>query len=312
MSADLIDVHAHFLTPEYVAAAQRAGHLVPDGMPAWPTWSAAEHLEVMDRNGISKSILSVSSPGVHFGDDVRARVLARRMNEAAAELTREYAGRFGFFASLPLPDLDGALAEVGHAFDALDTNGVVLPSNVGGRYPGDPRWQPLWQELNEREAVVFIHPTSPPNWRDVALDRPRPMIEFLFDGARAVSDLVLSGVLTHYPRVRFVITYAGGVLPMLSDRLATFQSHFAVGADDDLPSAADQLREFWYDVAGTAIPHHLPGLQAVAGLDRVVYGSEYCFTPPESVATKLAQLDAAPEAKGWRDLTTVNGTALLT
>jgi predicted TIM-barrel fold metal-dependent hydrolase len=249
----LIDVHAHFLTPEYVAAAQRAGHHVPDGMPAWPDWSAQRHLELMDRQGIDRANLSVSSPGVHFGDDFRARVLARRMNDTAAGLVADHRGRFGFFASLPLPDLDGALAEVAHAFDELHADGVVLPTNAAGRYPGDPRWDGMWQELETRAAIVFVHPTSPPNWRDVALDRPRPMIEFLFDGARAVTDLILTGIVLRHPRIRFVITYAGGVLPMLSDRLDHFRRTFAIGPDD-LPTAAEQLREFWYDVAGHRHP----------------------------------------------------------
>ena len=102
----LIDVHSHFLLPEYVAAAERAGHLRPDGMPGWPEWSVHKQLDLMDRNEIATAWMSVSSPGVHFGDDFRAQVLARRMNEAAAELGRDHPGRFGSFASLPLPDVD--------------------------------------------------------------------------------------------------------------------------------------------------------------------------------------------------------------
>jgi predicted TIM-barrel fold metal-dependent hydrolase len=133
MEPSLIDVHAHFLTPEYVAAPERAAHQVPDGMPAWPSWSAQRHLDLMDQHGIARSVLSVSSPGVHFGDDFRARVLARTMNEAAAELVQDHPGRFGFFASLPLPDLDGALIELGVALDTLHADGVVLLSNAGGQ-----------------------------------------------------------------------------------------------------------------------------------------------------------------------------------
>jgi len=249
----LIDVHAHFLTPEYVAAAQRAGHHVPDGMPAWPDWSAQRHLELMDRQGIDRANLSVSSPGVHFGDDFRARVLARRMNDTAAGLVADHRGRFGFFASLPLPDLGGALAEVAHALRRA-------ARRRGGA--ADERRRPISRRpavgrhvagTGNPAAIVFLHPTSPPNWRDVALDRPRPMIEFLFDGARAVTDLILTGIVLRHPRIRFVITYAGGVLPMLSDRLDHFRRTFAIGPDD-LPTAAEQLREFWYDVAGHRHP----------------------------------------------------------
>ncbi|ONI67172.1 amidohydrolase [Kribbella sp. ALI-6-A] len=305
----LIDVHAHFLLPDYVTAAERAGHLRPDGMPAWPVWNAAKHLQLMDRTGIAKSILSVSSPGVHFGDDFRAQVLARRMNEAAAELGKDHPGRFGFFASLPLPDVAGALVELDHAYDVLGADGIILNSNAGGQYPGDPSWEQLWRALDERAAVVFLHPTSPPQWRQVSLDRPRPMIEFLFDSARAVTDLVLTGILTRYPRIRFVVTHAGGVIPLLGDRLDLYRDTFS--PTSGLPSVTDQLKHLWYDVAGTPVPNQLPALQAVAGADHLLYGSDHCFTPSEAVAGQIAALDEATVAEGWRPRTTANAVRLL-
>ncbi|NEA34876.1 amidohydrolase family protein [Streptomyces sp. SID13031] len=301
MEPTLIDVHAHFLLPDYVAAAERAGHLRPDGLPAWPEWSVQRHLDLMDGTGIAKSVLSVSSPGVHFGDDFRAQVLARRVNEAAAELTRRYPRRFGFFASLPLPDVDGALVEAQYALDVLHADGVVLTSNAGGQYPGDPSWDQLWRELNDRSAVVFLHPTSPPQWRQVALDRPRPMIEFLFDSARAVADLALTGIFSRYPKVKFIVTHAGGVLPLLGDRLDRYR---ATATSDDLPSVTSQLQELWYDVAGTSVPQQLP-------VDHLLYGSDYCFTPAEAVTAQLTALDHSPTAANWRARTTANAVQLL-
>lgn len=214
----VLDLHAHFLPSEYVAAAERAGHLRPDGLPAWPKWSAQKHLESMDAAGIETAVLSVSSPGVHFGDDFRAQVLARRVNEAAAELGRDHPGRFGSFASLPLPDVEGALVELDYAYDVLQADGVVLLSNAGGMYPGEPPWEPLWRALNDRSAMVLLHPTSPPQWRQVALDRPRPMLEFPFDTARAVADLALTGILTRYPDIRFVVV-DGELVPLLGERV---------------------------------------------------------------------------------------------
>jgi predicted TIM-barrel fold metal-dependent hydrolase len=277
----MIDVHAHFLPPGYVAAAERAGHQRPDGMPAWPVWSERRHLELMDSHGIARSLLSVSSPGVHFGDDFRARVLARQVNEAAAALGQDHPGRFGFFASLPLPDVEGSVAEVEYAYGVLGADGVVLTSNAGGQYPGDPSWDQLWRALDDRAAVVLLHPTSPPQWRQVALDRPRPMIEFLFDNARAVIDLVLTGILDRYPRIRFIVTHAGGLLPLLADRIDVYQQTH----DPSLPSVSSQLQTLWYDVAETS-PAHLPS-------DRLVFGTGHCFTPATAVARQLANLDAA-------------------
>ncbi|MEV0286351.1 amidohydrolase family protein [Kribbella sp. NPDC050820] len=292
----LIDFHAHFLLPEYVAAAERAGHLRPDGMPGWPEWSVRRHLEVMDRNGIDTALLSVSSPGVHFGDDFRAQVLARRVNESAAELGRDHPGRFGFFASLPLPNVEGALVELEYAYDVLHADGVVLMSNAGGLYPGEPSWDPLWRALNARSAVVLLHPTSPPQWRQVALDRPRPMIEFLFDSARAVTDLALTGIFTRYPAINFIVAH-GGVLPLLGDRIDHFRRTYD---PDSQPSVTPQLENLWYDVAGTPT--------AATG-DRALYGSDYCFTPADAVGRQFAALDA--RSGDWRERIHANAGRLV-
>ncbi|WP_405063876.1 amidohydrolase [Kribbella sp. NBC_01505] len=199
-------VYTHFLPPEYVAAAERAGHLRPDGLPGWPTYQLPDD-----------AVLSIPSPGVHFGDDFRAQVLSRRVNELAAELCRDHPGRT-FLASLPLPDVDAALAELDYAYDVLHADGVILLSNVTGLYPGEPSWEPLWRALDQRSAHVLLHPTSPPQWRQVALDRPRQLIEFPFDIARAVTDLTLTGVLTRHPEIHFTISH-GDLLDCLADRI---------------------------------------------------------------------------------------------
>src|SRR5205823_12202954 len=101
--------------------------------------------------------------------------------------------RFGHFASLPLPDVDGALAELARALDELGSDGVAIETNANGVYLGDARYQPLWAELDRRAAAVFVHPTPPPPPEDISLGRPRPMLEFLFDTARAASDLAFTG-----------------------------------------------------------------------------------------------------------------------
>ena len=173
----LVDVHAHFLPPDYVAAAKAAGHLEPDGMPGWPAWSEAQHLELMDAHGIASAMLSISSPGVHFGDDAAARELARHVNTYGAEVVRRHPRRFGHFASLPLPDVDGSIAELSYALDVLGSDGVAVESNHGGVYLGDPMLEPVWQELDRRRCTVFVHPTSPPNADSLGLGLPRPMLE---------------------------------------------------------------------------------------------------------------------------------------
>ncbi|WP_062431475.1 amidohydrolase family protein [Herbidospora daliensis] len=305
MAGELIDVHAHFVTGDYVAAASEAGHVTPDGMPRWPAWTPDGHLNLMDVNGIRKSFLSVSSPGTHFGDDVAARKLSRQVNDYAADLVHRHPDRFGHFASLPLPDVEGALAEAVHALDELGSDGVALMSNAHGRYLGDAAYEPLWEELDRRRAVVFVHPTSPVNHEQVALGRPRPMLEFIFDTTRTVSDLVFSGVLARHPGIRWIFTHGGGALPLLSDRMELFRTAFFGGSPDD-PSVLDQVGRLWFDIAGTPFPRQVPALEKAVGADQILYGSDYCFTPPPAVAAQVASVDAA-----WRALTTANARRLL-
>lgn len=302
----LVDVHSHFLTPRYVQAARDAGHLQPDGMPGWPAWDAAGHLELMDAWGIDVSVLSISSPGTHFGDDAAARDLSRHVNEAGAEVRRAHPGRFGHFASLPLPDVDGALVELEHAMDQLGCDGVTVETNIHGSYLGDPRWLPLLEELDRRRTPVFVHPTSPVGHETIALGRPRPMLEFLFDTTRTVSDLVLTGRLQAFPGIPWVITHGGGALPLLAERIDLFRRITA--PEDRAPSVGEQMSGLWFDLAGTPFPHQVPALTRVVGTERLVYGSDYCWTPAPGAAAQVRSVDEAEQPPGdtWRALTTRN------
>ncbi|WP_405945111.1 amidohydrolase family protein [Streptomyces sp. NBC_00932] len=308
----LIDVHAHFVTDSYVAAARSAGIEHPDGMPGWPSWSVEQHLGLMDRSGIEKSYLSISSPGVHFGDDDAARALARQVNEFGAGVRSECPQRFGHFASLPLPDVEGSLAEAAHALGVLGADGVAVETNHHGIYLGDPRFEPLWEDLDRRGALVFVHPTSPPHAEELSLGRPRPMLEFLFDTARTASDLLLRGVLTRYPRIRWVLTHGGGALPLLADRMDMF-SAVVGGGPKDAPSALEQFGRLWYDMAGTPFPRQIPALEAAFGTEQLLYGSDYCWTPVGGALAQVASVDAAAQPSDtdtWRDLTTRNAHRL--
>lgn len=252
MTDGLIDVHAHFTTEDYIRAATAAGHREADGMPEsyWPHWTVEDHLALMTDAGIDRALLSISSPGVYFGDAAAARQLARQVNQAAVQIKRAHPDRFGYFASLPLPDIDGALDEIDHAF-ADGADGVIWMTNAAGHYLGDPKVAPVLAELERRAAVVFLHPTSCAGHEALALGRPRPMVEFLFDTARTVIDFILSGAAHRYPQLRLIVPHAGGVLPLLADRLELFR---ALAENPHGPSVSEQLHRFYYDLAGTP-PH---------------------------------------------------------
>jgi predicted TIM-barrel fold metal-dependent hydrolase len=283
---DRIDVHFHYLSPEYREKMIDAVGGSPDGFAA-PQWSAEAALAMMDRMNIATGMLSVSSPGVHFGNDAKARLLARSVNEFAARTMGDHRGRFGGFASLPLPDVDGALEEIGYALDTLKLDGVVMLTNFNGVYLGDKRLDPVFDELNRRTAVVFIHPTSPICWQQSALGYPRPMLEFTFDSTRAVVNLIFSGTTTRCPKVRFIVPHAGGTLPFLARRIGMFARALAGGT----PVAAEEhLRKLYYDLAGSPGSNALAPLLEMTERSHILYGSDCVHTPEAVVSAHLAEL----------------------
>ncbi|QUQ67954.1 amidohydrolase family protein [Kutzneria sp. CA-103260] len=289
-----LDVHAHFVTERYLEQARANGHAEPDGWPTGlPSWSVDEALELMAATGVGAAVLSVSSPGVHFGDDAAARDLARHVNEAGAEIVAANPSRFGLSVSLPLPDVDGALAELAYGYDTLHADAVALKTNFHGRYLADPAFEPVLAEMNRRGAVVTLHPTSAPCSDRTALGYPRPMIEFLFDTTRCVIDLAMSGTLARHPDIRWIVPHAGAVLPVLAHRVAGIGQ--ITGKAVDMPAVLGGL---YYDLAGMPLPVALDALLQVASPDRLLYGSDFPFTPSEAVTALAAALRESPAVQG--------------
>lgn len=287
-----IDVHAHFLTPRLREVMIRTGHGQPDGMPALPDWDPQTALTMMDRTGIGSAVLSVSSPGVLLSDEpADVRDLARAVNEEGAAIVARHPDRFGLFASLPLPDVGSAIDEIRYALDDLGADGIALETHYRGIYLGAAEFEPVMEELNDHSAVVHIHPTSPACWPQTSLGRPRPMIEFLFDTTRALTSLALNGVFDRYPAVRFIVAHSGAALPVLADRIAAFVLMENPQQPVDVLGALGRLH---YDVAGFALPRALPALLNLVDTDRLLYGSDYPFTPDwvvHGLAEALASTD---------------------
>lgn len=288
-----IDVHAHFLPAAYRDALVRHGHEQPDGFPQIPEWSVEEHLAAMDRVGIERSILSISSPGVHLGDE--AVDLARAVNEEGRRAVVDHPGRFGLFASLPLHDVDAALAEIAHASDRLHVDGFALLTNVGGTYLGDASLEPVFQELDRRRSRVFVHPTSPPCWEHTSLGRPRPMVEFLFDTTRAIVDLILGGTIARYPGIDLIVPHAGATLPMVADRVSVFSLILDVGPEVDVLRDLGRLH---FDLAGYPLPRQLDALLTLTSPEHLHYGSDYPFTPEFAVADSRERLAGVGDPPG--------------
>ena len=245
-----------------------------------PDWDIQSSLALMDRHGIATAITSISEPGIFFGDETFRRELARRCNEFSAQLINDYPQRFGAFAILPLPDIDATLRELEYALDSLKLDGVVLLSNVDGRYPGDPLFDELFAELNRRKAVVFLHPTVPAINSELKLDLPPFLIEFVFDTTRAVTNLVYSGTLERCPDIRFIVAHAGGTIPFLAYRIAMGQIMLP-----GVPQGVlTYLKQLYYDTALSVNPIALRSLQALVDAPHILFGSDYPFAPEVAVS----------------------------
>lgn len=271
-----IDTHQHIVPPGYrewiASQGVNAGGMAP------PSWSVEAAVASMDALNTAVGIVSLSTPGVHLtGDSTTpaplARQWARRVNEFCAEVAKDCPERFGFFATLTLPDLDGALEELAYSFDVLHADGVILPTNIYGRYLGAPCFDSLFKELDSRGAIVLVHPSELPA---APMDGVPPFaIDFLLDTTRAALNLARSGTLDRCPSVRLILSHAGGFMPYAAERMAPFAGEL------DTPRGHERLRRFYFDIALSS-PTALPSLFALAAPDRVLFGSDFPF-PPQPV-----------------------------
>ena len=254
----------------------------------------------MKQLNISKSIISISSPGTYLveGDNDAACKLNRQCNDYAAEFVSQHPSLLGFWGSLPLPDTAGALQEIPYVLDTLKADGIILETNHHGTYLGDSSLDIVFEELNRRHAKVFIHPTTPymqscnghgPTSAVTLLQYPNPMFEFMFDSARAVINLFASGTVARCPNVTFIIPHAGGALPPLIERFTSFSA--IIRGDQNLTSKVVKetfAKQFYFDLAGFPFPDQIWGLLRYIGMDRLLYGSDCPFTP-DGVVIRLAE-----------------------
>jgi predicted TIM-barrel fold metal-dependent hydrolase len=270
-----IDVHHHIL-PDIFYRATNDTHNPVGGIAPAP-WSKEATLSYMDDAGIDVAITSISTPGVHMGDNAAARDLARRVNELSAELIQEHPDRFGGFAALPLPDVDGSLRALEYGLDVLKLDGVVLFSNARGIYLGDKRFRPVFDELQRRGAVVFVHPTASPDAAARSLGLPDSLIDFTADTTRAVAQLHYGNTFARTPSVKYIFSHAGGTVPYLATRFSIVDEMNVIPGAEERGTAADTLRRLYWDTALAWRPPVLQMLRSVVGLNQVLFGSDYPY-----------------------------------
>jgi 6-methylsalicylate decarboxylase len=288
-----IDVHHHYYIPDYVAVMGDMGK-----RPVVRDWTIERSLEEMDKNAVAVSMLSLSPPGLHQGTPAETRRLARAVNEFAAKLRSQHPTRYGHFASIPMPEVDAALAEIAHAFDQLRADGIQLMTSYGERYLGHPDFVPVMQELNRRKALVFVHPLAPICSAPALSWIPPALFEFTQDTNRAVFSLLFTGTFAQYPDIRYIFCHCGAGVPALAGRASTMGMgrQFA----EKIPHGIDhELKKLYYDVALQGDRPALAALFAYVPTSQVLLGSDFPFGTStngirglEAYGLKPAELDA--------------------
>jgi len=285
-----IDVHHHIVPPFYIdeyrdqIAAGRGGQL----SPAWTGWSPEASIAAMDAVGVSTSVLSLSTPGVWFGDAQRARDTARRVNEYAAGLVAKHPGRYGFFAAMPLPDPDGSLAEIAYALDTLKADGIGLLTSYGDMWLGDTRFEPVMAELNRRKAVTFVHPSVPFCCRNIFPEVIPMIAEVPADTTRTVTNMLFKGTFARHRDIRWIFCHAGGFLPMVAGRISYYgQEEMKTQAPDGVEAELARLN---YDLGGTVSKPAIAALLATAPVSQILMGSDFPYVPLSNTVDGLDAL----------------------
>lgn len=292
MNPTRVDVHHHILPQRYVDVVG-GGPIGSQGSSGRvPHWDLDDSIRLMDASGIACAVTSISSPGFNTLDAAAARSLASWCNEFAADMVRRHPGRFGMFSSLSLHAIDDALKEAVRSFDDLQADGVCLLSNYDGRYLGDAFFRPLYEELDRRRAVVFVHPTWPV--QPVSIEGlSLSTLEFPFDTTRTIASLVFSGVTAEFPGIRWIFSHAGGAMPYLSGRVEVLTRNNPRLRERIPHGFQAALSSLYFDTALSANRTHLAALREAVGDARIVFGSDYPFGPKDTMAVTVQGLQDA-------------------
>ena len=253
-----IDVHHHFSSPGFVAEVTKRGL----GNPNMRKWTPEVSLEEMEKGGTATAVLSITRPGVWFGDIAVARRLSRESNEYGARVVADHKNRFGLFAILPLPDVAGSLREIEYGFDVLKADGVAVMSSYDDIYLGDSRLAPVMDELNRRKAIVYEHP--------IREDRDNPMngIELVTDTARTIASLLYNATVVRCPDIRFIFAHGGGTVASVSGRMGSVAQKLPKGL-------MYELQKFYYDTAQAVNAPLLASYKALAPVSHILFGTDY-------------------------------------
>jgi predicted TIM-barrel fold metal-dependent hydrolase len=282
----LIDVHHHVRPPTWLAAWE--------SQRGFPSWSAAQSVELMDEFGVAAAALSVTMPFIWLpNQDIEgSRRLTRECNDYMADYVARYPSRFGFFGALPLPDTEGSFAEIEYVLDKQGADGVSLVSQFDGRYLGDPGFAPVFEELNRRRAVIYVHPNAPPPCCDTrGMGDGVAGAEVVFETTRTILSLLYSGSFGRYPQCRFIFSHGGGTIPFVAGRL-TRRLRMTEEGRKAVPEGPDAvLQRLYFDTATVTNPGAWGALTAFTSPDKILFGSDAPFAEMSEGVAGLHEME---------------------
>lgn len=295
MTAHRIDTHHHHYPKVYLDKVddvlRRTAHAF---YPRLTKWQPGQAIEAMDKDEIAVSVLSIGTPSVWLGEAAASRALARECNDATARLQADHKGRFGHFATIPLPDTEGSLREIAYLFDTLKADGIALATNYDDKYPGEDAFAPIFDELNRRKAVVYFHPTAASFAFNRVKDIPPPTLEFPFDTTRLIASLMFSGTLARCPNIRWIFSHGGGALPMLAGRIVGLARNRPELAARVPNGVLAELRKLYYDVVGISSRGAFTALQEIADPSRLLFGTDFPFWSPHETIEAMGKFGLTP------------------
>jgi predicted TIM-barrel fold metal-dependent hydrolase len=289
----IIDVHHHLFPPPFVAQLVEHQHYLARGVAR--TWTPQVSLDDMDRAGVATAITSITAPGFALLGRERLVAANRECNEYGARMSADHRGRFGLFASLPLPDVDASLREIAYALDELKAEGIGLLTSYGDKWLGDAAFAPVMDELDRRGAIVYVHPTTADCCRNLMPGIADWVIEFPVDTTRTIASLLFSGTAARCRRTRFVFAHVGGILPLIVEHLVRAAEVDKALAAKVPAGVKEQLREFHYDTALRAHPVGMFGALQAIGIERLLFGSDAPLRTSQSQVDGLRSSGLSPE-----------------
>jgi predicted TIM-barrel fold metal-dependent hydrolase len=279
-----IDIHHHIVPPAYADDMKRMG------LGGVPRWTPQMSIDDMDKNDIATSVVALIQPGAFFRNVAADRKMARQSNEYAAQMSRDFPGRFGSFATLPLMDVEGSLQEIAYAYDTLKADGIGLMTSYGDLYLGDKHFWPIWEELNRRKAVIYVHPLQADCCKNLIPGLPNSSIEYPTDTTRTIASMLFSGAASRFPNIRWIWSHSGGTMPFLWARFTRQVVDMKEKAKEVLPNGLlSEVQKFYYD---TAQGHHEGAMYALRQLvptSQIMYGSDFPYRPAEETRVGLAE-----------------------